>query len=29
MNVTARYADGSEIPIMRDGRYTAQVRGEV
>jgi aminopeptidase len=29
MNVTARYADGSEIPIMRDGHYTAQVRGEV
>lgn len=28
MSVTARYADGSETPIMRDGRYTAQVRGE-
>lgn len=25
MNVTAIYADGSQTPIMREGRYTAQV----
>ena len=25
MNVTAIYADGSQTPIMQDGRYTAQV----
>lgn len=25
MNVTAIYADGSQTPVMRDGRYTSQV----
>lgn len=25
MNVTATYADGSQTPVMRDGRYTGQV----
>jgi aminopeptidase len=27
MNVTATYADGSQTPIMRDGRYTQEVQG--
>jgi len=27
MSVTAQYADGSEVQIMRDGRYTNTVKG--